>query len=245
MVTVSEGRAALTKDEAHHLIRVRRLRKGDDFVGLDGQGHTYRCRLRNDGKGWYGEVVEVLPSSSSAQSGDGLRITLGPALIKKDRLEWILQKATELGASRIVPLITTRSEVRILEDRLDRKMARWEKILQEAVKQSGRTEVPQLNVPAELEDFCRNESSEVRLALDEQGDRSLSSVLSAAGRAKPVAVSVIVGPEGGWDDKDRALFQEHGWTRVRLGSRIMRAETAPIAILAILQYEWGDLGAGD
>ncbi len=233
-------RASLTEEEAHHLVRVRRLKAGDRFLGLDGRGAGFECRLERGKEGWLAEIL----GPAGCESESPLRLVLGQALLKKDNFEWVVQKAAELGVDSIVPIVSTRTEVRSRPESAERKRARWNKILAESIKQSGRLKVPCLEETAALADFCRNQDCQVSLVLDEQGTSSLQSFLSSSGA--PDSCSVIVGPEGGWDDRDREVFQRCSVPRVRLGPRILRAETAPIAILAILQFVWGDMGgSGD
>ncbi len=232
---VSARVAEVPRDEAHHLVKVRRLSKGDRFLGLDGAGGLYRCRLERSGKGWTAQVEERLSQPSESP----LEITLAQALLKKDNFEWVIQKSAELGVDRIVPLTSVRTEVRPRPASAERKRVRWHKILAEAVKQSGRLRLPSLQDLTPLEDFCSADQSEVRLVLDEAATVPLREVVEQ--HSSPQSCSLIIGPEGGWEDQDREAFQRHSLQSAHLGPRILRAETAPIAALAILQYRWGDL----
>lgn len=232
---VSPQLAEIPSDEAHHLVKVRRLRKGDRFLGLDGEGGLFVCRLERGKRGWTAHIEKPLHQSVESP----LQTTLGQALLKKDNFEWVIQKASELGVQRIVPLITSRTEVRPRPDSLERKMSRWHKILAEAAKQCGRLQPAALEEPVPLEDFCARQDAEIRLVLDEAAQLPLWQAVQQ--QAPPHSCSIIIGPEGGWDDRDRQAFSP-AWTPVRLGPRILRAETAPVAALSILQYLWGDLG---
>jgi 16S rRNA (uracil1498-N3)-methyltransferase len=223
------------EDELHHLVRVRRARRGDRFLGLDGNGKVYLCRLERAREGWYGSVLEELEK----QGTSALQVTLAQALIKKSKFEWVLQKATEIGVSEIVPLITVRTQLRLNPEREETRMKRWRKILLEAVKQCGRPHVPKLAHPIALEGFLDGASAELKLVLDEKGEFSLKELLRE--NQQVTSCLVIVGPEGGWDETDRELFRQKKVPSVSLGARILRAETAPVTILSILQYELGDL----
>ena len=141
-------RVILQKDELHHLVRVRREKEGSLFEALDLEGGVaYRCRLCREDKHWFGQIVETLTNDVEPS----LRVTLAQALIKKDKFEWVIQKATELGVSRIIPLITYRTEVRLNEFRERKRLQRWHRISAEAVKQCGRTKLPQLDPPNLIE----------------------------------------------------------------------------------------------
>ena len=229
------GRAALSEEEAHHLVKVRRAKKGDLFIGLDGQGSLYRCSLDRDRLGWYGNIEEEM----AAPGESPVSIILGQALIKKDKFEWVIQKATELGVREIVPLITFRTELQLEPAREERQMIRWNKILVEAVKQSGRTRLPLLRSPLPLEKFLTGTLPKFAMFLDEHGKSPLKTVLE--GRTGETSCLVLVGPEGGWAEQDRALIESKGISRVHLGSRILRTETAGLTVLSILQYELAGL----
>ncbi|HSR69165.1 MAG TPA: 16S rRNA (uracil(1498)-N(3))-methyltransferase [Acidobacteriota bacterium] len=235
-VDLKTGTASLGSDEAHHLNRVRRQKAGDPFLGLDGQGGLYLCTLRRRGRDWGAEIVERLESETESP----LHIVLAQALVKKDKFEWVIQKATELGVRRIVPLITERTEVRPRPASAQRKMRRWHKILVDALKQSGRLSLPQLEEPQDLAQFCAGDQSQARLVLDEEGNLAWSQALEAF-PSPPASCTVYIGPEGGWDDRDRQVFASHDLPRIRLGPRTLRTETAPVCALTLLQHAWGDL----
>ncbi len=243
-----KGRAILPTEERHHLIGVRRARPGTRFLGfLKGEG-WYLCQLDQEQKLWVPRLLGPVEGSSESS----LRIVLAQALIKKARFEWALQKSVELGVAEFVPLETTRTEIRIGKDRADRKQGRWEKIIRETVKQCGRDTIPVVHPPAPLSRALADYSCDINLVLDEAAETGLANFLerfsSAAGappqEPRPESVLVLVGPEGGWDERDRAVFHEspHPPHPVRLGPRILRAETAPLAVISILQYCLGDLG---
>lgn len=237
-VDLKAGTASLGGDEAHHLNRVRRQKEGDPFLGLDGQGGLYRCRLRRQGREWGAEIVERLHGDTESP----LHVVLAQALVKKDKFEWVIQKATELGVSRIVPLITERTEVRPRPKSAERKMRRWNKILIDALKQSGRLNLPLLEEPRDLAQFCERDQSEARLVLDEEGDLAWSRAVEAFS-SPPAGCTVYIGPEGGWDDRDRQIFAAHALPRIHLGPRTLRTETAPVCALTLLQHTWGDFQA--
>lgn len=231
----SDEQVELSEEEIHHLVRVRRLQPGQMFLGLDGLGKEFRCRLERDQSRWWGQIEAVL-----TQRQPLLKVTLAQSLVKRDRFEWVLEKATELGVWEVLPIITWRTEVRLGERREQNKIECWNKILLGAVKQSGQSRVPHLRHPVSLEQFLAEETvPSTTFRLDEAGGTCLRDLL-AQHRGSQQAL-LFVGPEGGWDDRDRATFDQYGVTPVCLGPRVLRTETAAVAALSILQYELGDL----
>ena len=230
-----DGQVALSEEEVHHLVRVRRLQPGQMFWGLDGTGQEFRCRLEQDQGRWWGKAEEV-----RKQRQPLLKMTLAQSLVKRDRFEWILDKATELGVWEIVPIITSRTEVRLGDRREQNKIARWNKIMLGAVKQSGQSRVPLLRRAVPLQEFLSEETiSSTSFRLDEAGETCFRDLLSQHGGSRKSLL--FVGPEGGWDDQDRTIFDQYSISPVCLGPRILRTETAAVAALSILQYELGDL----
>lgn len=232
---IGGAKAFLNTSELHHLTRVLRAREGVRFEGIDPQGNRHLCELRRDSDGWYGEIL-----TSLAEAGESpLKITLAQALIKKDKFEWVIQKAVELGVTEIIPVVSERTEVRLNEEREEKKLKRWRRILEAAVKQSGRTLIPRIRSPLSLDEMLAQKTCSFGIVMDEQGGSSLKGAL--ANREDLDSCLVLVGPEGGWSDRDRALFSSHSLLSVSLGSRILRTETAAVVALSLLQYELGDL----
>lgn len=231
---VAPGWVQLSPEEAHHLVRVLRLRSGDEFEAITGDGGRFRCCLEESGGRWQGRITGV--SSFTAESP--LEIRLVQALVKHDRFDWVVQKAVELGVSSLLPAETVRSEVRLEEQRRERRLERWQRIMEEAVKQSGRTRIPVLHAPRMLDAALAEPGGGIRIALDELAAEDLAQLLAGQ---RPEACTLIIGPEGGWDRQDREVLERHGVVRVRLGPRILRTETAAVAGLTLIQYHWGDL----
>lgn len=229
-------RATLKREELHHLVTVRRTRPGDLFEGIFEGKSRLRCRLEKDEKGqWFGKVLGSVAEDDESH----LRVDLAPALIKKDKFEWVIQKAVELGVAKILPLLSHRTEVRLDPKRRGHKMYRWNRILAEAAKQSGRTRIPLLEEPAPLPDLLEDWSGGIKIALDEEASKGLRAVTRSVPNLSRCLI--MVGPEGGWDDIERDLMIRHKVKRFKFGPRILRAETATVAALSVLQYEWGDL----
>lgn len=235
---ISSSSISLDVDESHHLTRVLRLGAGVIVRVFDGAGREYECQVRVAARSGVelaiiSEVVEPVESR--------LRVTLAQALVKNDKFDLVTQKATELGVSRIVPLLTAHSEVVRSEERGEKRTKRWERISLEALKQCGRRQLVEITQPQSWEEYCLTDSSEVRLILSERGGRMLASITAETARS-PRSVSLAVGPEGGWDEKELELGCAKGWLPVHLGPRILRTETAGIVGAALVQFLFGDLG---
>ncbi len=231
----ADGIVELPEEELHHLVRVRRLQPGQSFWGVDGLGKEFRCRLEREGGRWWGSIQEV-----RIQRQPPLKIILAQSLVKKDRFEWILEKATELGVWEVVPTIAWRTEVKLGGSREGRMMARWNRIMLSAIKQSGQSRLPLLGRPVGLNELlARRTNFPIAIRLDEAGGSHLRDLMAqheSVGEAL-----VLVGPEGGWDDRDREILDRHGVSPAYLGPRILRTETAAIAAISILQFQLGDL----
>lgn len=235
---IDGDRAFFSQAELHHLIRVRRFRAGDRFEAVTEDGRRLSCVLCQDGSDWYGSIEREQGQAHESS----LELILAPALIKKDKFEWILQKATELGVSEIVPTVTQRTEIRLDEGRAEKKLVRWQRILIEAVKQCGRSHIPGIRAPQRLSDVLEQFGQCEKIAFDESGDVGLSEVVSEIQGSR---LMVLIGPEGGWDERDRARFERAGVKRVKVGPRVLRAETAAIVALSVLQFTCGDLSGSD
>jgi 16S rRNA (uracil1498-N3)-methyltransferase len=242
-----EMSVSLAAEEARHLRDVLRLKRGDDAFVFDGEGREYRCHVAGgqEGRGGGGVVLLEIDEEVEAERPESpLRLTLGVALLKGEKFDLVVQKATELGVARIVPVTTKLADVRVKEGADGaRRVARWQRIALEAAKQSGRARLPELNLPTAFESFIEsgpNESVEPRLFFSERGGRGLIETV----RRWPEgcgAATALVGPEGGWADEELAQATMCGWSIVTLGGRTLRAETAAVIIAALLQHLFGDL----
>ena len=229
----------ITGDIFHHMAHVLRLKMGTRLSLSDGNGHEYVGSIsRIDGESL---AVKLEEFSIAPAAETGPKITLFQGLPKGDKLEWILQKCTELGAAEIVPFVAARSVSRPAAVRIQEKLERWRRIVLEAARQSKRMTVPQVTFAADLSEVCRQADHPVKLLLwEEEQTRSLRMLL--AGIQSPQRIAVIVGPEGGLTREEVNCALKCGFISVSLGKRIVRTETAGLAILAILQFHWGDIG---
>jgi 16S rRNA (uracil1498-N3)-methyltransferase len=229
----------ITGDLFHHMARVLRLKKGARLSLSDGNGHEYMGFIDQlDGESL---AVKLEEASIDHAAESGPKITLFQGLAKGDKLELIIQKSTELGVAEIVPFVAARSVSRPAAGRIQEKLERWRRIALEAARQSRRMTVPQVTFAADLSEVCRQADHPVKLLLwEEEQTRSLRMLL--AGIQSPQRIAVIVGPEGGLTSEEVACALKCGFISVSLGKRIVRTETAGLAILAILQFHWGDIG---
>ena len=229
-------RVFLGREEIHHLVSVLRTRPGDIFEGIFGGDRRFECRLEEEDGLYYGEII----GETGFNDESPLSIELAAALIKREKFELVLQKATELGVTSIIPLVTSRTEIRLDARREEKKLDRWKKIISESVKQCGRNRIPGLEHAMDLEEYLNPEQEKNFLVLDEGDSEPLRESINHFRDEKEL--SVVIGPEGGWSDVDRLLMKRcPRLVRTRIGPRVLRAETAAVAALSIIQYELGDL----
>jgi len=230
---------SLTGPLARHLTGSLRVHPGERLWLAEAGGPRYEVRVTAaDRDRLTGQVLTTIPHLPPPVP----LITVGLALIKGDGFDWAIQKATELGAARIVPLITARTVVRPKVARADHQTQRWQSIAREAAQQSMGWDVPVVAEPVSFAAWCAEpHRDDCRLILWEQpGGPLLRNRLH--GRPRPDSVTLAVGPEGGFEPGEIALTERSGFDAVSLGDRIVRSESAVLAALTIVQYEWGTLG---
>ena len=227
------GRLLLSEKATHHLVGVLRLGPGDRVHLFNGDGHDYESVLESAGKR---EARARVLGRSAVGSESPLSITLAQGIARGEKMDLILQKATELGVARIAPVHTERTEVKLDGERADKRSAHWRGVLAAACEQSGRARLPELLPPAPLGHFLAGEASARRLVLDPGAGRSLSQLELAPGES----LCLLVGPEGGLSERDLAAARAAGFTGLRLGPRILRTETAALAAIAGLNALYGD-----
>ena len=229
---LAEGvRVTLPPSPSRHLVQVLRLGAGDPLILFNGDGRDYTGRL-------------LVPAKNAAQAridhrGEieppgGLEIHLGIGVSRGERMDLVIQKAVELGATRISPLFTKRSLVRLDGPRLQKRQEHWRAVVVGACEQSGRRRIPELDAGSSLVRWLA-EPHGCALLLDHRSGIALPTIPAPAR-----ALSLLAGPEGGLTPDERTMAADAGFTAVRLGPRILRAETAPLAALAAAQALWGD-----
>lgn len=240
----AEGGAAvvLSDEESRHLRDVLRLRAGDEAYVFDGEGREFACVVADAGGRRDSARLEVRGRAEPPSPESPLGLTLGVALLKGEKFDLVVQKATELGVTLIIPVSTKRSDVRLRDERdAVKRVERWRRLALEAAKQSGRARFPDVAEPRAFETLMGDEPhpDSPRLLFAERGGVGLDTL--AAASQPPTNVTALVGPEGGWDDEELELARARGWTLVTLGGRTLRAETAALTVCALLQHLLGDL----
>ncbi|HEV2881407.1 MAG TPA: 16S rRNA (uracil(1498)-N(3))-methyltransferase [Pyrinomonadaceae bacterium] len=242
----------LAREETLHLLNVLRLKAGDEAFVFDGAGREYACVVARAGEGGRRAetaTLEVRGEVEPQRPESPLDLTLAVALLKGEKFDLVVQKATELGVWRIVPVATKRADVRLMHGDGGRdagaRVARWRRLALEAAKQSGRARLPEVCAPVEFAAFVAAEAGaagvqERRLFFTERGGRGLSETVHEW-RERPAKLIALVGAEGGWDDAEIARAADEGWLAVTFGGRVLRAETAAIVVTGLLQHLYGDL----
>jgi len=235
-----DGRkAVLTGSDARHARRVLRMKSGDRILLFDGQGEQYHA-----------EIVDMLPDSietrivgcCTSQAETPLRITIAQAFLKEKKMDGLVRQVTELGVSRWVPFFAERSVPRPDDKRLAGRMERWRKIVKETMKQCRRLRVPEISPPLSYDEVMGFAGSgDVSLLFWEKATRPIHEAVLSAGGCPPKDVLAVIGPEGGFSDQEIERARHAGLCFVSLGVRILRAETATVAVCALLQYLYGDM----
>ncbi len=240
---LADGRKlALPAQATQHVIKVLRLRSGAAITIFDGRGGEYRARLEIAARG---EAAVELHEHLPIERESPLQVTLLQGLARGERMDWVMQKATELGVQRIVPISAARSVVQLDSDRSDKRSAHWRAVAAAACEQCGRNTLPTIDSPLGFAAALQAVTTEtLSVVLDPQATVTLRAavaprVTDGAGAQRPIAL--LVGPEGGLDDHELELAERSGFRGVTLGPRILRTETAGLAALAALQCLAGDL----
>lgn len=227
---LSLGRHELPEAQAHYIGRVLRLAAGDAVQLFDGSGREFVGELVEVGK----KSVQVeLREQFAGLAESPLRIHLGQGLSRGERMDWAIQKATELGVAHITPIVSERCEVRLKDERADKRLAHWQQIAISACEQCGRSVLPSIHPPMLLGDWLARTEAELKLVLHPIAEPLTSHV-------RPATLAFLIGPEGGLSEAEVAEAQRAGYQAARLGPRVLRTETAPVAALSVAQQLWGD-----
>lgn len=229
----------ISGDLLHHLRDSLRLHPGDSLLLNDGCGTRYRVEVtRVTSQAIDSRIIDQYTECAHRT----LPIVLGQALIKGDKMDWVIQKATELGVDTIVPIHSTHSVIKLRPERLEHQRSRWERIARDAAQQSERWTIPTIADPLDLAQICRQyAAAPVKGLLAERSSGpSLATIPLPQNHQHPIVL--LVGPEGGWAADEQRLAQEQGFLPLTLGPRILRAETAAIASLSILQSRLDEMG---
>jgi len=236
----------LPPEAAHHALKVLRLRVGAELVLFDGTGGEYPGRIVEVGRnaGNDGQQVHVaLDAWRDVEREPPLAVTLAQALPTGDKMDWVAQKAVELGVTAIQPLQSKRSVVRLAGKRADKRVGHWQQVAIAACEQCGRNRVPNIMPIMELPQYLAqlsNDDAESRLLLAPDGGIQLSALAAQADMAGK-RLTLLIGPEGGFDQGEEQLAKLSGFRPISLGPRILRTETAGLAALAAIMTLWGDM----
>jgi 16S rRNA (uracil1498-N3)-methyltransferase len=230
---VQGSRVVITGDDVRHIGLVLRMKAGEELLLADGTGLEYTVRIADTSK----TAVSAEITNQSKKEIPSPRITLCQGLPKSDKMDFIVQKATELGVSGIVPLATERTIVKIRDE--EKRISRWQKIAREAAMQSSRLDIPKIAPVVVFKDFLRTQNSELSTLLLfpwEEGTEPIKKILTENPAAKNVIV--LIGPEGGFSPAEAALAKSRGFHAVSLGPNILRTETAAVAVLSMIGYAY-------
>jgi 16S rRNA (uracil1498-N3)-methyltransferase len=229
---VTGAQLSLRAESAHYLGTVLRAREGDKVMLFNARDGEFDAAVSKTKKGnvdvAIGECVRAPVQAAK------LHLHLALGLSRGDRMDYAIQKATELGVNEITPLFTEHGEVRLKPDRFENKLRHFEKIAINAAEQCGRLDVPAVNTPVALDAFLAQDTKATRLLLEPGGEQSLTAAQALTD------IELVIGPEGGFSEREVAQARASNCEIMRLGPRILRTETAPVAALAILQYLYGD-----
>ncbi len=221
----------LDADETRHLRDVLRLKVGDEVSVFDGHGHEYGCSITSISK--KNSELSVTKEITPASPESPFEITLAATVLNGEKYDLVIQKAVELGVARLIPLQTTRGDVKTKD--AAKRLERWRRIALEATKQCGRARLMEIAEPTTFDALIANATGEIVVMFSERGGTDFSAI-------KPgKKITALIGPKGGWDDAEFELARAKGIAIVTLGGRILRAETAAISLTTILQHRFGDL----
>lgn len=231
-----DNRVTIYGELTHQIAHVLRLQTGDRVTLLDNSGGEYEVEIEQIGTNRVmGKVIRKEAGRGEPDTG----ITLYQALLKVNRMEYVLQKCVELGATDFVPFISERC---VLRKTSESKIERWQKIIREAAEQSRRSRLPVLHPLISFQQVCETVNPPAVLLWEEEKNLGLKKILQSQTFQKASSINLLVGPEGGWADSEVEHAREHGIVTAGLGRRILRAETAGLVAISAVLYDRGELG---
>ena len=228
----SGGEITLETQASRHLATVLRLKPGTPVTLFNGQGGEYSASLVSCGKQVRAAVHDFVDSERESP----LNIYLGIGLSRGDRMDMVIQKATELGVTAITPLYTERTEVKLKGDRAEKKLRHWQQVVASACEQCHRNRLPEISAPVSLSEWIEQIEVEEKLVLHHRSEQTLSQLQEQ----QPASVALLIGPEGGLSEQEINLAEKEGFSGLKLGPRVLRTETAPLTAISVLQTLWGD-----
>jgi 16S rRNA (uracil1498-N3)-methyltransferase len=226
-----QSQIKLIGQHAHYLSKVLRLKANASLILFNGDGYDYKSLVTDIDKH---SITLDIQESAVANSESPLHSILGLGLSRGERMDIAIQKSTELGVTEIVPLFTEFSEVKLQGERLQKKVKHWQQVAISACEQSGRNRPPKVHLPETLSSWCSQVDCELKLIFEPNTNKALPT------EEKITQVALLIGPEGGFSEKELNTAANSDFKAVQLGPRILRTETAPIAALTSLQLLWGD-----
>lgn len=236
---IRNKRGTIVGAELEHLRKVMRLRPGDLITVFDDAGWVHEAIIR----GFSGDKGEIeITKSHQTEYESPLNVSLAVGLTKGEKMDLVVEKATELGVYTIVPFVSAYTVPKLDERKIERRTGRWAKIALSAAKQCGRTRIPKILSLCEFRDVVTEAQTDLLklLCWEREGHQTLKQVHVIEPNVREVLL--IIGPEGGFNFEEVELAKEHGFRSVALGRRILRAETAAVAAMSLVQFLWGDLG---
>ncbi len=224
----------LDEDGAAHIGKVLRMGSGEHISLFNGDGHDYLAEIVDAGKK---SVTVKVQSCEVNPSESPLNLHLGQVISRGDRMEFTIQKSVELGVNTITPLFSDRCGVKLTGERLEKKIQQWQKIVISACEQSGRSQVPIVRPAMELQEWCSEPTSALKLNLHPRAAHGINGLDLSHTR-----VRLLIGPEGGLSAEEIAMTETYQFTDVLLGPRVLRTETASLTAITALQLRFGDLG---
>jgi 16S rRNA (uracil1498-N3)-methyltransferase len=228
---VNDAIFALEPASSHHLARVLRLGVGDALILFDGRGGEYPSEISAIEKK---QVLVRTGTQQLIETESSLAIHLGIAVSRGERMDWIVQKSTELGVASVAPLITERTGVKLSGERAAKKIEHWQQIAISACEQCGRNRPPAVHAQQTLDKWLATTEADEKFVLHHRA-------AAAGATTSPASIALLIGPEGGLSDAEINAAQNAGFTALQLGPRVLRTETAPLAAIAIMQSYWGDM----
>jgi 16S rRNA (uracil1498-N3)-methyltransferase len=236
--SINHQRATVEGPELDHLRKVLRLGPGDSIIVFDDAGWEHEAVIRSLSA--QAAEIDVL-RSFQVERESPLQLTLAVGLTKGEKMDFVVEKATELGAQAIVPFVSAYTVPKLDQRKIEKRGERWQKIALAAAKQCGRTRIPEIFPLVNFENMVQQTAGPLNLLFwEKEAHQTLKQVHATDPDAR--SIFLVTGPEGGLSDQEADLARQHGFKAIRLGRRILRAETAAVTAASLVQFLWGDLG---
>jgi len=228
---------SLDAETSHRLLRVLRLQPNDFIIIFNENNGAYKAKIISTQKG---KVKILLEDSSPSITEPPITINLAQALLRNEKMDFVIQKATELGVSSITPMVTEHCNLILNSERQERRLQHWQEVAINASEQSGRCSIPKISPVQPLVSYLTSPKQDLNLVLNPSASLSLRKLIQQQ-QNPPQSLAIFVGPEGGFSSAEIDLLQQNNFTSISLGPRTLRTETASLVALSILQSAWGDL----